>query len=222
MGWLIALAVFLLIALLPIGAMVRYDSRGFLVRIIAGCFRFTIYPMKKRKKKPEKKAEKKQKPAERLPPAEGLPKEQKEEAPPKIQSAKQSDEKPTGGNFRDFLPFVRVVLNFMNQFRKKMRIDYLQLKLILAGEDPCDLAVNYGRAWAAMGNLLPMLERLFTIKKRDCEVECDFTAGETLVIARMDVTLRVWQAVSLGAVYGFHLIKELLIFKKKRKGGAVS
>lgn len=211
MGWLIALAVFLLIALLPIGAMIRYDSRGFLVRIIAGHFRFTVYPMKKRKKKPEKKPK----------PAEELPKEQNEETPPQTQSSRQPDVETKGGSIRDFLPLLRVVLNLMNQFRKKMRIDYLQLKLILAGEDPCDLAVNYGRAWAAMGNILPMLERLFTIKKRDCEVECDFTAGETLVIARMDVTLRVWQMVSLGAVYGFRLIKELLIFKKKRKGGAV-
>ena len=103
-----------------------------------------------------------------------------------------------------------------------MRINHLRLKLILAGDDPCDLAVNYGRAWAAMGNLLPMLERVFHIGKRDCEVECDFTAQETMVVFRMDVTLLVWQAVSLGLVYGVRFLKELLIFKKKRKGGAVS
>lgn len=212
MGWLIALGILALIAFMPIGALVRYDSRGFLVRIIAGCFRFTVYPMKKRKKKPAKESETGDE-------SQRKPKEKKASQP---QSTDQSDGAEKGGSLQDFLPLVRLVLDFMNQFRKKMRVNYLQLKLILAGEDPCDLAVNYGRVWAAMGNLLPMLERVFHIGKRDCEVECDFTAQETLVIARMDVTLLVWQAFSLGVVYGVRLLKELLIFKKKRKGGAVS
>ena len=54
MGWLIALGILTLIAFMPIGALVQYDSRGFLVRIIAGWFRLTVYPMKKRKKKQAK------------------------------------------------------------------------------------------------------------------------------------------------------------------------
>ena len=212
MDWLIALGILALIAFIPIGALVRYDSRGFLVRIIAGCFRFTVYPMKKRKKKPVKESET----------SEKFPKKQKEKRDSPPQSTDQSDGAEKGGSLQDFLPLVRLVLDLMNQFRKKMRINDLQLKLILAGEDPSDLAVNYGRAWAAMGNLLPVLERVFHIGRRDCEVECDFTARETLVIVRMDVTLLVWQAVSLGVVYGVRFLKELLIFKKKRKGGAVS
>ena len=51
MGWLIALALFLLICVIPVGALIKYDSQGFLVRLVAGCFRFTVYPGKKRKKK---------------------------------------------------------------------------------------------------------------------------------------------------------------------------
>lgn len=211
MGWLIALAVFLLIAFLPVGAQIRYNSDGFLVRVIAGCFRFTVYPMKRRKKKPARQSEA----------ADQSGKDQKGKPAAQTQSTSQTDEKK-GGSIQDFLPIVKVALDFLNQFRKKMRVNFFQLKLILAGEDPCDLAVNYGRAWGALGNLLPMLEKVFTIEKRDCEVECDFMADETLVTARMDLTLRVWQLVSLGAVYGFRFLKELLIFKKKRKGGAVS
>ena len=212
MGWLIALAVFLLICFLPIGALVRYDSQGFLVRLVAGCFRFTVYPGKKRKKKEKKKSES----------TDASKKEPKEDSSAQSKSTPASGSEQKGGSIRDFLPMVQVILDFLNQFRKKMRINYLQLKLILAGEDPCDLAVNYSRAWAAMGNLLPMLEKACVIKKRDCEVECDFAAQETLVIFRMDVTLLVWQAGVLGAVYGVRFLKEFLIFKKKRKGGAVS
>ena len=98
----------------------------------------------------------------------------------------------------------------------------LYLRLILASSDPCDLAVNYGKTWAAVGNLQPVLNRIFVIKKQDIEVECDFTADETLVIARLDITITLGRLLSLVAVYGFRAVKEFLKFKKKRKGGAVT
>ena len=121
---------------------------------------------------------------------------------------------------RDFLPLVKVALNFLGAFRRKLRVNRLELKLILAGGDPCDLAVNYGRAWAAVGNLMPRLERLFVIKKRDVEVECDFTASETLVIARLDLTVTLGRLLGLAIVYGVRALKEFLTLQKKRKGGA--
>lgn len=207
MGWLITLAVLLLLASIPLGAQICYDSQGLKIRIIAGFLRFAVFPFPKRKKKPKKDAE-----------AQKAKKNQEKAA----QSSAQPKEEKKGGSLRDFLPFVNVMLDFMNQFRRKLRVNHLQLKLILAGDDPCDLAVNYGRAWAALGNLMPMLDRFFVIGKRECEVECDFTAAETLVMARMDLTLGFGQLVSMGAVYGVRLLKEFLIFKKKRKGGAVS
>lgn len=205
MGWLIALAVLLLIAAIPLGVLARYDSQGPLVRVIVGFVRFTVIPLPKRAKKPKK------------------------EAPPKTQAPQKTAPQPSqkeppqkGGSLRDFLPLVNVLLDFMSSFRKKLRVNHLVLKLILAGDDPCDLALNYGRAWAALGNLMPMLDRIFVIGKPDCEVECDFTATDPLVVAQMELTIRFGQLISLGAVYGFRLLKELLIFKKKRKGGAVS
>ncbi len=204
MGWIIALGIFLLLAAIPLGTSVRYDADGVRVRIIAGFLRFTVIPLPQRKKKPPQKAKAA---------AQSPPKQKK--------SSAQVDEKKKGGSWRDFLPLVRTGLDFLNQFRRKLRVNNLQLKLILAGDDPCDLAVNYGRAWAALGNLLPLLEKALVIKKRDCEVACDFTADETLVTAQMDVTIRVGQMLSMTVHYGFRVIKDLLVLKKKRKGGAV-
>lgn len=212
MGWLITLAILLGLASIPLGVLVRYDSEGLLVRVIAGFIRFTLIPLPKRKKKAAPKA---------ASPDEPQPK-QEQTAAPQSETSMQSDSGKKGGSVQDFIPLIKLMLEFLNQFRKKLRINRLQLKLILAGDDPCDLAVNYGRAWAALGNLMPMLERVFTIGKRDCEVECDFTATETLITAQMELTLRFGQLLSLGTVYGVRLLKELLIFKKKRKGGAVS
>lgn len=214
MGWLIALAVLVLLAALPLGVSVKYDSGGPLVRLLAGPGKLTLYPRPKKKPKPEKKAP--EKPAK--------PEKPKQEEPKPPQPPKEEAPKPKekGGRALDFLPLVKTALDLLGDFRRKLRVKNLELKLILAGNDPCDLAVNYGRANAAMGNLLPQLERLFVIKKRDIQVACDFTASETLVIARLDVTITLGRLLSLGMRYGLRALKEFLTIKKKRKGGAVT
>lgn len=214
MGWLIALAVLVLLAALPLGVSVKYDSGGPLVRLLAGPGKLTLYPRPKKKPKPEKKAP--EKPAK--------PEKPKQEEPKPPQPPKEEAPKPKekGGRALDFLPLVKTALDLLGDFRRKLRVKDLELKLILAGNDPCDLAVNYGRANAAMGNLLPQLERLFVIKKRDIQVACDFTASETLVIARLDVTITLGRLLSMGVRYGLRALKEFLTIKKKRKGGAVT
>lgn len=202
MGWLIALGILVLLAILPLGVSVRYNSEGALVRIIAGPVRFTVFPMKKKEKKekPKKKATSKEKKAAATTPAK---------------------KKESGGSLLDFLPLVRVALDFLGDFRRKLRIHRLELKLILAGDDPCDLATNYGRAWAALGNLWPKLEEWFEIRKRNVEIECDFTASEMLVIARLDLSITLGRLISLAVVYAVRALKEFLNIKNKRKGGAV-
>ena len=205
MGWLIALAVLLAIGCIPLGVFIRFDSGGLLVRIVAGLLRFTVVPFPKR----EKKTKSKKKSTASQPPKEKSP-------------DSQPQPEPKGGSLRDFYPLMQTALDFMGQFRRKLRVDNLVLKVTLGGDDPCDLAVNYGRAWAALGNLVPLLERHFRIRKRDLEVQCDFTAEETQLEAQAKLTLAMGQLLHLGIVYGYLFIKELLILKKKRKGGTES
>ena len=216
MGWLIALGIVLLLAVLPIGVRVRYNSEGLLVKIIAGPVKITLLPRPKKKKKGKKKKEKKPAAA----PAaqeENLPKPPQPPQAPK--EKKPKGEK--GGSLLDFLPLVKTALDFLGDFRRKLRLDDLYLRLILAGNDPCDLAVNYGRAWTAVGNLLPQLEKWFVIKKRDIEVECDFEASETLVIAHLDLTITVGRLLAAVVKFAVRALIEYLKFRKKRKGGAV-
>lgn len=209
MGWLIAFMIVFLLAILPLGASVKYNSDGPLVRIIAGPIRFKVFPVKKKEKKEKKPKEKKQK--KEKPKTDG---QQTMEKP-------KEEKKEKGGSLLDFLPLVRVGLDLLNDFRWKLRLNRLELKLILAANDPADLGLNYGRAWAAVGNLVPMLERSFVIKKKDIEVECDFTTSETLVIARLDLTITLGRLLALVAVYGVRGLREFMNLKNKRKGGAV-
>ena len=208
MGWVIFFAVVLLLAILPLGVFVSYDEDGVVVKIVAGPVKITLFPRPKKEKKSEKKSKKKTSAS----PAEQLPK------PP--QPPKQIPEKKKGGSWTDFLPLVQVALDFLGSFRRKLRINQLELKLTMAGDDPCDLAVNYGRAWAAVGNLMPQLERLFVIKKRNIAVACDFTASQTLVKFRSEATITLGRLVSLAVVYGIRVFREFWKIKTKRKGGA--
>ena len=59
MGWLITLGILVLLAILPLGVSVNYDSDGPLVKIIAGPIRLTVFPRRSKQKKEPKKEEKK-------------------------------------------------------------------------------------------------------------------------------------------------------------------
>lgn len=198
MGWLIALAVVILLAVLPLGVSARYDSDGALVYILAGPVRLKVYPRpKKTKDRPQ------------------APKQTEKT------TASTQEKETSGGSIKDFLPIIRLILELLSDFRRKLRVDRLELNVVLAGDDPCDLATNYGKAWAALGTLWPQLERLFVIKKRDVKVQCDFEASQILVKARLDLTITLGRLVFLGGKHGVHILKEFITLKNKKGGAAI-
>ena len=198
MGWLITLGVLVLLAVLPLGVRFLYDSDGPLLHIVAGPLRIKVFPSNKEKHKKEK------------------PKKEK-----KTTTTQKKGTPKKGGSLKDFMPLVRTALDFLGDFRRKLRVRRLELNLVLGGGDPCDLAINYGKAWAALGNLWPKLEQIFVIKKRDVEIQCDFEASQTLVTACVEVTITLGRLLALVAVYGVRVIKEFMKLQNIRKGGTV-
>lgn len=199
MGWLVALLILFLLAILPLGASVLYDEDGPRVRILAGPVKIQVFPMKKKAKKDKPKKESKKKPAK---------------------GAKSEAKSKSGGSWTDFLPLVRIALDLLNDFRRKLRVNELKLHLTMAGDDPCDLAVNYGRMNASLAALIAQLERFLVIKKRDVHIDCDFAASETVILARLDLTITLGRILSIAAVYGVRGLKTFLNIKKQREGGA--
>lgn len=198
MGYAIALGVLICLAILPLGVSAMYNAQGPNVFLLIGPVRVRVYPKKPKAEKPEK----------------------SQTSTKQKNASSQENQGEQGGSLKDFFPLVDLILDFLGNFRKKLRVDRLEMKLILAGDDPCDLAVNYGRAWAALGNLMPQLERFFVIKKRNLEVACDFAGDKSRISARLDLTITVARLLSLGAVHGFRLLREYLKIVKLRKGGA--
>ena len=210
MGWRIARGILVLLAILPLGVGLRYNWEGIRRWVIAGPMKITLLPKKKKpqKKKAEKKPEK----------------EEKTEKPKESPSAPapEKPEEKKGGSVTDFLPLVRVALDLLGDFRRKLRVNRLELEVKLAGDDPCDLAVNYGRACAAVANLMPQLERAFVIKKRHVWVGCDFEGDQTLIYGRLDLTITLGRIVWLAVRYGIRALRVFLKINKQRKGGATS
>lgn len=199
MGWLIAIGILVLIAILPIGVSLVYHAGEAFCWLLFGLVKIRMFPRgKKKKEKP--------------------PKNVKNREKGKLEKA---DTKPKG-SWKDFLPIVRVGVEFLGKLRHKIRVKRLELNVVMAGEDPCDLALNYGRVWAGVGNLMPLLEQIFVIKKRDIQVKCDFTAEDTKVSGRLDITITVGRAICLAIKYGVKALREYFKIIKLRKGGADS
>ena len=200
MGWLIALGIVTLIAVLPVGIRLIYHEDGLFLSLLVGVLKIKLYPVETNKK--EKKENLKQKKTT-------------------TSTAKKvsSKEPKKGGKLTDFFPLVEIALKFLGGLRRKLRISNLEMSLVMAADDPCDLAVNYGKAWAAVGNLLPLLEQIFVIKKRNIQVQCDFTGDHIRICFRGDVTITVGRLLSLVVVYGVKALREYLSIMKLRKGG---
>lgn len=201
MGWLIALGVLTALSVLPLGICAIYDSSGAVLRLILGPVRRQLYPR---------------------PPKEKMSKTEKKKQPSATEKKSSETQKKKGGGLKEFYPLLERILELLYTFKSKLRVDRLELKLILASDDPADLAQNYGRAWAVLGNVMPHLERVFVIKKRDLQVECDFAAAKTLIYARLDLTITLGRLLGLITVHGFRILREYFKITKNRKGGAKS
>lgn len=194
MGWVIALAVIVLLAWLPLGIGAKYDSSGVAAWLLLGPIPVPIYPGKHKKSA------------------------QKQE---KVGETGTSGGKEKGGALSNVLPIVRLVVDFLRDFRRKLRVRNLVVHAVLAGDDPCDLAVNYGRGAAALGGLIPLLEQALVIQKRDIQIVPNFTADQTRVVVRLELTVTLGRLVILCCHHGKRFVREILKNQKFSKGGAM-
>ena len=199
-AFLIVLGVLSLLAILPLGGAVRYDGGGARAYLVLGPIKLLLYPRKAKESKPKNKKEKKPKPA-------------REKAPEPQSKEKES----AGGSVKKFIPFVKLGLSFLNELRWKLRVNRLDLKVVLAAEDPADLALSYAGANAALGSLWPLLEQSLRIRKRNVSVQCDFEAEQTLVFANVKITITLGRTLALAVKYGIRALIQFMKLKKQEK-----
>ncbi len=97
---------------------------------------------------------------------------------------------------------------------RRIRIRPLKLHLLVAGADPADTAVLYGRVQAAQAALLPALHRLVRIREQDIQLFLDFQMEELDCIADVGVSIRLGDALAVALRSGGELLRWLIGFRQ--------
>lgn len=198
MWWLLILGAIILLGFLPLGFLAFFDQNSASLFVRIGLLRFRVGSQgtKADTQKPEKTAE--------------------------FESHAAVKKKKKSKSITQYLPLLKPVFKFLLDFKQKLTVNNLQLKVIMGGGDPCDLSVNYGRAWIALGNLMPILDRFFVIKKRDLEIECDYAAEATKYHGMIDITITLGRLLQIVIYHGISILKEYFRIIKQTKDGAIS
>ena len=175
---------FVLLACIPVGAELRYAEELTVCVTVCG-IRFRIFPAKKEKKSKQKKKPKKPKP--------------------------QGGEKPK--QKKSLTAYLPLALDFLDGFRRKLLIRRLTLHAVFGGSDPADAALNYGRAWAVIGNLMPRLRRAFRIRKEQVDAVYDPDIPRLQIQCVLSLSLTVGQALALA----FRALRQFLQIRRTEK-----
>ena len=197
MTLLVIFAVLVLIGCIPVGVDARYGADGIFLAAKIGPFRLQLLPQKPKKKK--------KKPAKQPPavkPAEKKPAEKKQN--PLL-----------SGGVDWLLQLLGLAFDTLGDLRRKLRVNALMLHVTVpGGDDPAKAAMNYGRAWAAIGALTPAVERLFVIKKRDIQPELNYNETQMKVDAHLVTTITIGRSLALALRAGVGFLKILNERKK--------
>ena len=202
--WMIVLlifAFFFLIGCIPVGADVSYLGGVLTVKAKIGLLRLTLLPKKPKKPQKQKKSKKSKK--------KPKPEKPKEKKKPQ----------PLSGGISGVMELLQFACDTLGDLRRKLRMEWLELHIRFgAGDDAAKTAISYGRAWALIGTMLPMLERIFVIKERDIGAELDYNKEEKMTLdARLCITITIGRALALALRAGIRFLK---IYKETNKGGA--
>lgn len=192
------LAILVLLWFLPLRLLAEYGAGGGKVRAKLGPAVIRIFPRGEKKRKKEKKEKKK-----------------KREKEPKKEEKNGDAEKKSGGKVQLFRQLLDLGLEALGTLRKKLRVEHMTLYLAVAGQgkDAASSALLYGRAWAAIGGLIPLLEQTLVIENRDVQVEIDYAAEETKILAAGSIRIRLGQLLTLAVHSGIKALKAFIQYK---------
>lgn len=179
-GFGIAAVVIIAIMLFRFGATAEYSDDGLVVLARAGFIKFKLFP-KKQKRKSKSKREKRK-------PREHRKKEERE--------AKTAVKKP-GLSF-DLKKLIDEGFKVLNKVRRRLLIKDLTVLYVMAGGDPCKMAVSQGAALTALGLTQATLESFFKVKHYNLHTSVDFIAHEPRVYVYATLTIAVWEAIYIG------------------------
>ena len=210
MVFLIILGVLVLLIaallLIPVGADIGYEQGKIHVSATAAGVEIRLFPRKKKPesdepKPPKKKKEKKEK----------KPKQKDDSAEEKPKEKKKLDI-----TLDEILDLLKAVLHGLGHFTDRIRVDRFVLHLIVAGNDPYNVAMAYGKINAWLSAMAPACKKL-NAKNSDVWTAVDFTDDWPHVDFAIAMSFRLCTVIGMLFVIGFGALKVLLIRKKRIK-----
>lgn len=187
---LVIVALIVLLLVIPFGVSARYVDGEASVAARVLCFNIRLFP---RAEKP-KKVKKAQKPKK-----EKKPKEKPEKAPKKRP-------KPSPD---ELLQLLKLGLEALARFKRKLTVNRFMLHLVVAAEDPFDATVIYGAVNAGLGLVESMRGKAFKARSVDIQTALDYNSTEPRADAELTVTISLGRilAVVFAAGWGFMKLK---------------
>ncbi len=192
---LIILAVIALILLLllftPLGVSADYDAAGVRAAVRVMWFDIQVFPRPQRPDKPGKEKAKKEKKPKKEKTAE---KAEKEPKPPLVT--------------KDMIPdLLRLALNTISRFRRKLTVNRFKLHITVGGDDPYDTVMTYGVINYAVATVGGAAGHAFNVKHSDVQTGVDFSAPSMSLEAGMTITINLARIIAVAAVAGVGFLK---------------
>ena len=209
-GWIILGVLVLLITLIlltPVGADFGYEQGRLHASLKLGWIKLRLFPRKKepdsdtpqppKKKKKKKKQEK--------------PKEEKPE-----QEEKPKQKRKLDITLDEIFGLLKAVLDGVGHFGKRLRIDRFVLHLVVAGYDPYNVAMTYGKVNALLSAFAPACTKLDT-SNSDVWTAVDFTTEWPQIEFGMGLSFRIGVLFGVVGRIAVGAIKVLLQRRKRMK-----
>lgn len=192
--WIVGLVVLLLVflGLIRVGGEAEYSEKGLFVRLKVGVFSFLIFPFPVPKGKKEGKKEKKR---------------GKKEKSTKSASPEEKPSGKKGGSLSRLRHYLPLVGEAAGGLKRRIRIDVLELELLIAASDAAAAAMAYGYANMILGIVWPLLEENFEIRDHRIQTEVDFEGSIPTVYLKAAFSARIGQLISFGCHLLWHFLK---------------
>jgi len=125
-----------------------------------------------------------------------------EHKPKKAKKQAPSEEKKKLVPKGELQEYLRLLTRLLGKLHRKICIRELTLHAIFGGSSP---ELNYGRAWAVIGGIMPLIEANFRIQKRDVGAFLSEDEKSIRIVARAHavMTLASILRIALHALFGY-------------------
>ncbi len=222
MGWLYlagVLLLFLILALLPAGVQLHYDSEKekdpLTIRVSYICS-FGVYP---KKEKPQKAKKQKKAGNKKVASSKGADAALQDDKAADLKkqkfekAGKTKKEKETfADNLRAAAAVLRGVSGVAGKLLRRVTLSCGRLQAEFCEGDPADTAIAYGRLMAIANGLSAMACNLLKIKWANVQINPDLEGEQEYFKWQAEVKLRMplWAVLAYGLKGGFGALKEII------------